>query len=46
MITIKMKFEPNVGGIMKEIAASEHVDINAIQGTVSGPQTREWQCRG
>lgn len=40
MTTVNMKFEPNIDGIMKEIAASGHVDIDPSQGTVSGQPER------
>lgn len=42
VIIIKMKFEPNIGGILKEIAASGHVDIDTIQGIVNELITRTW----
>lgn len=42
VITVKIKFEPNIGGIIKEIAACRHVDIDVIQGIVNRLTTRMW----
>lgn len=42
VITVKIKFEPNIGRIIKEIAASGHVDIDTIQGIVNELTTRIW----
>lgn len=42
VITVKIKFEPKIGGIIKEIAACRHVDIDIIQGIVNRLTARMW----
>lgn len=42
MITVKIKFEPNIGGTLKEIAASGHINTDTIQGIVNELTTRTW----